>query len=368
MTFADYFSFQVFFLVFRETLETAVIVSVLLSFLKTGFGDVSALDANAQKTYKSMRRQVWLGAAAGILVCVLVGAVFMFVFYTLGENLWNRTEKLWEAFFCIFASVLITFMGLKFLRINRLKSKWRRKLAQLILERDSGVIPSKSKGIRGSFKRFGRKHSMAVLPFVTTLREGLEAVMFLGGLGASEPSTSFPLAVVAAIATGSLVGLFMYKSGSHLSIQYFLIGSTCFLYLVAAGLFSRGVWFYEMHVFISKVGSDVSESGSGPGSYDISKSVWHVNCCNPETDGFWMIFNGLLGWQNSATYGSVASYNLYWFFVILLVVYLYRRERTFAKLTEDLDVDADLLHRASVAAAGGRTERASIDSNTPLMN
>ena len=36
-------------------------------------------------------------------------------------------------------------------------------------------------------------------------------------------------------------------------------------------------------------GLDVSETGSGPGSYDIAKSVWHVNCCNGLTDGWWMV-------------------------------------------------------------------------------
>lgn len=32
--------------------------------------------------------------------------------------------------------------------------------------------------------------------------------------------------------------------------------------------------------------------------------------------GGWGIFNAVLGWQNSATYGSVISYNLYWLVVI----------------------------------------------------
>jgi high-affinity iron transporter len=83
------------------------------------------------------------------------------------------------------------------------------------------------------------------------------------------------------------------------------------------------------------VGSDAAELGSGPGSYDITKSVWHVNVSplitldketpltnrkfgNPELNGGggWGIFNAILGWQNSATYGSVISYNLYWVAVI----------------------------------------------------
>lgn len=29
------------------------------------------------------------------------------------------------------------------------------------------------------------------------------------------------------------------------------------------------------------------------------------------------MFNSLLGWQNSATYGSVISYNIYWIAVIV---------------------------------------------------
>lgn len=32
--------------------------------------------------------------------------------------------------------------------------------------------------------------------------------------------------------------------------------------------------------------------------------------------GGWGIFNAILGWQNSATYGSVISYNVYWIAVI----------------------------------------------------
>ena len=47
--------------------------------------------------------------------------------------------------------------------------------------------------------------------------------------------------------------------------------------------------------------------------------MWHVNCCSPEINGGggWGIFNSLFGWTNSATYGSVLSYNLYWVLVMV---------------------------------------------------
>ena len=73
------------------------------------------------------------------------------------------------------------------------------------------------------------------------------------------------------------------------------------------------------------IGGDAAETGNGPGSYNIRQSVWHVNCCSPELNGGggWGVFNSLLGWQNSATYGSVISYNLYW--LVVIVVFLYMR-------------------------------------------
>lgn len=69
--------------------------------------------------------------------------------------------------------------------------------------------------------------------------------------------------------------------------------------------------------------------GAGPGSYDIRKSVWHVNCCSPILNGGggWGIFNAILGWTNSATYGSVIGYDLYWLSLIIWFVVMRHVER-----------------------------------------
>lgn len=335
-----YFSVQVFFIIFRETIETAIIVSVLLAFLNQGFGQKSIeteheqvaedgsrpttaetqkIESASLKIYRKLVIQVWVGAILGLLVCLVIGSFFVYAFYHLGKNLWGATEKLWEAVFSILACLIITFMGATMLKVNKMREKWRVKIAKSIIETHKG---HGSWGLR----HLSRRYALAVLPFVTTLREGLEAVVFLGGIGANQPTSSFPLPVLTAVTLGAFIGWIMYRTGDHMSIHYFLIVSTCFLYLVAAGLLSRGVWFVELQSFINKVGQDVSELGSGPGSYDISRTVWHVNCCNSQTDGPWMIFNALLGWQNSATYGSVGSYNLYWWLIILAFYSMRHRE------------------------------------------
>lgn len=65
-----------------------------------------------------------------------------------------------------------------------------------------------------------------------------------------------------------------------MKLQFFLIISTCLLYLVAAGLFSKAVWYFEAQAWNIAIGGDAAETGAGPGSYDIGKSVWHVNVSN----------------------------------------------------------------------------------------
>lgn len=67
------------------------------------------------------------------------------------------------------------------------------------------------------------------------------------------------------------------RGGSTAKLQYFLVASTCLLYLVAAGLLSRSVWYFENQQWNNNIGGDAAELGDGAGSYDIDKSVWHVN-------------------------------------------------------------------------------------------
>jgi high-affinity Fe2+/Pb2+ permease len=50
---ADVFAVPVFFIVFRETLETSLVVSILLAFLKQQIGP-----EHDAKTYKKLRNQV----------------------------------------------------------------------------------------------------------------------------------------------------------------------------------------------------------------------------------------------------------------------------------------------------------------------
>ncbi|OQE31868.1 hypothetical protein PENSTE_c001G02842 [Penicillium steckii] len=313
------FAVTVFFICFRECLETTVVVSVLLAFLKQSLGG-----GQDQATYKRLVKQVWLGCGLGLFICLAVGCGMIGAFYGLGTDTFSQTEDIWEGVLGVLASLIITIMGAALLRVSKLQDKWRVKLAKALAQETDPDLSRK-----GRFKRWLEKYAMFFLPFITVLREGLEAVVYVGGVGLGLPASSFPLAVFCGLAAGILVGYLIYRGGRETSMQIFLIISTCFLYLVAGGLFSRGVWYFENNTWNKQIGGDASETGSGPGSYNIDQSVWHVNCCNPELGGGggWGIFNALLGWTNSATYGSVISYNLYWICVMIAYACMMYRER-----------------------------------------
>ena len=99
-------------------------------------------------------------------------------------------------------------MGAALLRVSKLQDKWRVKLAKALEAKHS----TKKRGtLRTRFKTWCEKYAMFMLPFITVLREGLEAVVFIGGVSLGLPGTSFPLAVASGLGCGCLVGYFIYR-------------------------------------------------------------------------------------------------------------------------------------------------------------
>lgn len=230
----DVFSVPIFLVTFREALETVIIVSVLLAFLKQtldgdGDGDDSIKASDRRLLHKRLVRQVWLGTLLGLLVCLIIAAALIAVFYTAGANKWDGSELRFEGAFSLVACVIITIVGAALLRIGRVRDKWRVKLAGVMLDHKSPASGSsaaaaaadaaeekekKKKPARGcmtAVKEWMEKYAMFALPFVTVLREGIEAVVFIAGVTFSAPASAVPLPVVVGIGAGVLVGYGLYK-------------------------------------------------------------------------------------------------------------------------------------------------------------
>ncbi|KAL9607318.1 MAG: hypothetical protein Q9167_007760 [Letrouitia subvulpina] len=217
--------------------------------------------------------QVWYGTGLGCLICLIIGGAFLGTFYGLQKDHFSKIEAVWEGVFSLVASVIITLMGAALLRVSKMQEKWRLKIAQALEAKDS---IRKGSSLWSRFKIGAEKYAMFYLPFTTVLREGLEAISFIGGVALSVDGRSVPLAAIVGIATGIVVGYLIYN-GTKSSAET-----------------QRRPGLVQARTISAKRANPYINGGGG-----------------------WGIFNAILGWQNSATLGSVISYNLYWLTVIV---------------------------------------------------
>lgn len=215
----------------------------------------------------------------GLLIAFAIGAAFLAVFYTQTTDLYGRSEELWEGIFNLIAVCLITPMSLAILRADRSRAKWRKKLSNAfkslhtgktelseavhvhrdqnndtaasdqnasepklqsaqspsedsrnasqsphVLTDDTKARPSRLHLILDTIKRPFKGEARGatavfVIPFITTLREGLEGVVFIGGVSLGLPATSIPLPAVLGIFVGLLCGFVVFKAGSFSKVR-----------------------------------------------------------------------------------------------------------------------------------------------------
>lgn len=112
----------------------------------------------------------------------------------------------YEGAFSLIASVIISVVGAALLRIGKMQEKWRVKLAEA-LEAPVGKKIGKIAWVR----RILEKYAIFILPFITVLREGIEAIVFVAGVTFGVSAKSVPLPVVVGLIFGIFVGYLLYK-------------------------------------------------------------------------------------------------------------------------------------------------------------
>ncbi|KAG0348057.1 hypothetical protein BG004_006191 [Podila humilis] len=234
------------------------------------------------------------------------------------NNLWANTEGIWVGCFSLLAVVLITVMGLALLRTTQIQEKWRNKLSQALDNENERGLGNSS-----------RKYALFILPFITVLREGLEAIVFIGGVTFTESGKAIPIAVIVGILCGLIVGWILYRGGSKIGLHKFFVASTCLLLLMAAGLAARGIASFESYAW-AKATNAQSDDGF---TFDPRVNVWALTCCDPKDPnaGGWAIFNAIFGWSNIASIGTVVGYIAYWLIVIASLVFMKLRRQRIAK-------------------------------------
>ena len=185
----------------REGLEAALIVGIVAAFL-------------VRQGRRDAVRQVWLGVAAAVALCLGLGLVVDL----LERSLPQRGQEALETVIGLVAVVLVTTMIV-----------WMRRHARTL---KGGLESAASAALaRGSTR------ALVVMAFLAVLREGLEtAVFLLATFQASLDRVSAPVGAVLGLVAAAALGYALYRGGTRINLQRFFTLTSVVLVVVAGGL------------------------------------------------------------------------------------------------------------------------------------
>jgi len=244
-------------IMFRESLEAVLVAGIVLGFLqKTG--------------QRMLRAKVWLGIGAGVAASVLGAALF----HLFAGGFEGRSEQIFEAVTMLAGAALMTTVIV-----------WvaRRGSSREELE------------ARAASRMQGGGWGLFLLVFVSILREGIEAVLFLEAAGSPAPAGVAAGALaggLAGLAAAVILGALLLRASRRVGMRSFFAVTNVLLVLFAAGLVARAV-------------HELSEAGIVP---PIIDRLWDLNpAVRPdgsypalhEKGSIGGIFRGLFGYSGA---------------------------------------------------------------------
>jgi high-affinity iron transporter len=262
-----------FIITFREVLEAALVVGIVLSYLVR----------TRQTQYNNI---VYLGVASG-LVASIIGAV---LFSTLAGGFTGRAEKIFEGITMLVGAFLLTTMIL-----------WMMKQKQVAQELEHRVATELTKR---------HKFGLCLLVFVAILREGIETVIFLNAASFVAANNSI-FAALAGIVAAILLGYAIFLGSMKINIKKFFNITSIILILFAAGLVAHGMHELQEAKIITTVIEhvwDINPPINPDGSYPILHEKGYMGS----------ILQSLFGYNGNPSLIEVLSYIVYLAFVVVL--------------------------------------------------
>jgi high-affinity iron transporter len=190
----------------REGLEAALIVGIVAAFL-------------GQQGRRDALRQVWIGTAAAVLICVAVGVALEVV----SSDLPQRGQERLETVVGLIAVATVTYMVI-----------WMRSHA-----RD---LKGDLEAATASALADGSAKALVSMAFLAVLREGFEtAVFLLAAFRASGHQVSSGLGAALGILVAVIAGYAIYKGGLRINLGRFFKVTGVVLVVIAAGLVMTAV-------------------------------------------------------------------------------------------------------------------------------
>jgi high-affinity iron transporter len=260
----------------REGLEAALIVGIIAAFL-------------AQEGRRDALRQVWIGVAAAVLICIGIAVALQ----AISSDLPQRGQEGLETVVGILAVGMVTYMI-------------------FFMRRNARNLKGELEGAAASALAAGSARALVLMAFLAVLREGFEtAVFLLATFDASGDATASWLGAVIGILLATAVGYGIYRGGVRLNLSRFFRITGLVLVVIAAGL--------VMTAFHTANEAGWLTAGQVQ-AFDLS---WLVRPGTPVSS----LFTGVLGIQPFPVWIEVAAWLAYLVPMALIVAWPARRQR-----------------------------------------
>ena len=268
-----------FVITFRETLEAALIVGIVLSYL----------NRTSNTSYNNI---VYIGSALAIIAS-LFGAV---IFNNVAGGFSGRAEEIFEGVTMLVGALLLTSMIIWMMRQKHLAGDLENKVATELTEAH----------------RFG----LFLLVFVAILREGIETVIFLQAASIVSEENNL-IAALSGILAAGILGYAIFVGSMKINLKRFFNATSVLLILFAAGLVAHGVHELQEARIIPTVIEhlwDINPALNGDASFPLLHEKGYIGS----------VLKGLFGYNGNPSLIEVLNYVLY----IVVVSIIWRKSES----------------------------------------
>jgi high-affinity iron transporter len=258
-----------FIITWRETIEAALIVGILLTYL-------------AKIGQSKQFRFVYWGIVWAVIACLIFAGLSEFLagfFKDIGQDVF-------EACILFVAAAVLTHMVVWMHHNSREIKGQLQQQAELAITKQ-------------------RMWALATLAFIGVFREGVETVLFLWGLflqGGRPESLILPVAGgFLGVGVGVLMTWVFFKGFGHLDLRPFFRVSGIILIFIAAGMLSSAIGKLVMAGLVSP----------------LLEPIWNTSWLLNERSFFGSLVAGIFGYRSNPSLIQALFYLLYFLFVMV---------------------------------------------------
>jgi len=242
-------------IVFREVLEAALVIAVLMGACRGVLGRV---------------RWVSLGVGLGLLGACVVAALAG----TLANAVDGRGQEIFNAVVLLLAVVMLGWHNVWMSSHGRQLAAELRKVGHAV---GSGVKPL---------------YVLLIVTALAVLREGSETVLFLYSMAVGDSWTNTLLGGLLGLAAGGALGWLLYRGLLRIPVRYFFVITGWLVLLLAAGLAANAA-------------SYLTQAGLLP---TLGGVVWDSSGLLSQRSGLGMLLHVLIGYNDRPTGIQVVLY------------------------------------------------------------